>query len=665
MINRLRTWWQVQTGEDETPLDGDAPAWLTSLLFHVAVLVALFLIPLLLTDQNVTLTLSTTPVDIEEPLELPTEFAFSDAPSIEIGAHSVEGTEQALSEAPIISEVSIVPSLLEMTPVEYARLEINDVVEVATGLNFNANHAVKGYAGAGETGATGAIDRITHEILLSLEERKTLVVWLFDQSPSMVKQREEVNARFDRIYEELGVIEAAGNPAFAKHESKPLLTSVVAFGKNVTAMTQNPTDNLSEIKAAVEAIEWDTSGLENVFSAVYMSANQYRNLRVPNPETREPERNVMIVVFSDEIGDDQQGLEETIKLCRRYEMPTYIVGVPAPFGRRTTLVKWVDPDPQYDQTPGWGEVNQGPESFLPERVKLHFSGSKMDDDPIDSGFGPFSLTRLAYETGGIYFAVHPNRSVTRDVGRNEVAVYSAHIKRFFDPEIMRKYRPDYVAPEEYMRRLAANKARASLVKASEMSWLAPLESPTLRFVKRSEADLQNALSDAQKDAAKLEPAVNQLTEMLKLGEGDREKETSLRWQAGYDLAMGRVMAVKARTEAYNAMLAQAKTMAFKNEKNNTWVLKPADVVSVGSTYQKTAERAKFYLERVVTDHPGTPWALLAQQELNEPIGWEWTETYTDLNPRPEGMGNGNAPAPADDARRMLEKPAPKRAVPKL
>ena len=39
------------------------------------------------------------------------------------------------------------------------------------------------------------------------------------------------------------------------------------------------------------------------------------------------------------------------------------------------------------------------------------------------------------------------------------------------------------------------------------------------------------------EAAKLEPIINTLFETLKFGESDRPKESTLRWQAGYDLAM--------------------------------------------------------------------------------------------------------------------------------
>ena len=45
---------------------------------------------------------------------------------------------------------------------------------------------------------------------------------------------------------------------------------------------------------------------------------------------------------------------------------------------------------------------------------------------------------------------------------------------------------------------------------------------------------------------------------------------------------------------------------------------------------KDAADAKKYLNRVVADHKGTPWAMDAEQELSEPFGWEWHETFTDV-----------------------------------
>ena len=314
----------------------------------------------------------------------------------------------------------------------------------------------------------------------------------------------------------------------------------------------------------------------------------------------------------------------------------------------------------------WGVVEQGPESFLPEMVNLKFSGSKEDEAPIDSGFGPYSLTRLCYETGGIYFAVHPNRNVNRDVTRNETALFSSHIKLFFDPETMRKYRPDYVSVGEYQKRVSQNMARKALINAANMQQLGQMDSPTLEFVKSDEAAFATALSNAQQQAAALEPKINGLYETLKLGEGDRDTETVLRWQAGYDLAMGRTLAAKVRTEAYNAMLAAAKRgLKFKDPKNNTWIMVPADEISVGSQYSKLADRAKMYLNRIVTDHAGTPWAALAERELKDPLGWKWDEKHTPTAAERAAMAAANPPPPANPARVMLKKPGPPKKPLKL
>ncbi|MEM8913988.1 MAG: VWA domain-containing protein, partial [Planctomycetota bacterium] len=72
-----------------------------------------------------------------------------------------------------------------------------------------------------------------------------------------------------------------------------------------------------------------------------------------------------------------------------------------------------------------------------------------------------------------------------------------------------------------------------------------------------------------------------------------------------------------------------------------------------------------FLSGVIEAHPGTPWALLAKKELDVPIGWKWTETFTNLEPpRQRRGGNNNNNTPRDDRKRMLNK-APKRPVPKL
>jgi hypothetical protein len=667
--SKLSQWWQKQTGDVETPFDSDSSAFFTSVMIHVVILIGLGLWPLIIASDKDEIILTTTSVDISEVTEAepPEQIHFSEQQMTEVGANSDLGTQMALSQAAVISDVSEIPNPADPSDIEVAEILLNNQVVQATGLQFSEHLTVRGAVGEGTTGASGAVDRITHEILQSLEERRTLVIWLFDQSGSLVRQREQIHDRFDNIYTELGLLEAAKNEAFATHSSKPLLTQIMAFGKSVSTMMEEPSDDLTEIKSAVRAIAQDDSGIELTFEAVFKAVNGHSKYRAVDA-AGEPKRNVMVVVVSDEAGEDQQHVDKTVRLCQKLAVPIYVIGVPAPFGRQETMVKWVDPDPAYDQTPQWGRVNQGPESALPERIKLHFAGEREDKDPIDSGFGPWALTRLCYETSGIYFAVHPNRNVNHTVSKREVANFSSHLEHFFDPSIMRDYRPDYVSYQEYGRRIQASKMRSSLIQAAQLSWSTPMKDPRLKFVKRDEATFVNALSESQKMAAQLEPQINGIYQILQIGNSDRETEKSLRWQAAYDLALGRVLATKVRTETYNAMLAAAKRgLNPSADKNNTWTLVPANEISVGSQYSKAGEKATELLNRVAQEHPGTPWALLAERELANPIGWRWQDSFTDLTPRrPGNAGNGNNnAAAANDAARMIKKPPPKRRPPKL
>jgi hypothetical protein len=146
------------------------------------------------------------------------------------------------------------------------------------------------------------------------------------------------------------------------------------------------------------------------------------------------------------------------------------------------------------------------------------------------------------------------------------------------------------------------------------------------FPKTDEASFKRSLDTAQRDSAKFEPRLTDLYNTLKRGEPDRPKLTRPRWQAGYDLAMGRTLAARVRTEGYNSMLAKVKSGGnFTKPGADTWVLVESDTIGAGSTFEKMLSQSREYLSRVVKDHPGTPWAYLAERELENKVGWEWTE----------------------------------------
>lgn len=665
MLAAWKRWWQVRSGEVDSPVATDVPWWIVSLCLHLVLVVALarILVPPP-SDRQVNLTAAAeSAVALEDPVP---EIRFDETISPEVGESALDQFEFSETATPLL-EMEREEFLESIQPqAEIGELMIEESFEAATADRISTV-PVKGSVGVAAASASGAVDRITEEIILSMEQRDTLVIWLFDRSPSMMPQRDELAVRLERIYAELDTL-ARMKLAESRRKGSPLLTQVYAFGKDLQRLLKEPVSGYEEVRDAFNSITRDNSGIENVFSAVIQAVQDYSPMRKINRLTGDRERNVMIIVVSDEAGDDTARLDECIQKCNQFEIPVFVIGIPAPFGRPETFVKWVDPDPNYDQTPQFAVVSQGPETLMPERLKLELFAEAGDEfESIDSGFGPFGLTRLAYETSGIYFAVHPNRDTRRAVSRGETTVYSAYLRYFFDPDRMKYYKPDYTSLRTYQQKASENAARVALIQAAQLSTVAAMENPVRRFTRFDEADFVQQVSVAQRSAAILEPGIDRLYQILRTGEKDRERELSLRWQAGYDLAFGRVLASKVRIESYNAMLAMIKTgLQFSNERNNTWILRPADTIETGSAAANMAEKARQILERVVRDHPGTPWAMLAQRELDIPIGWKWDETYTPP-PRPPqmadpGNNNGMPPPPQPQANAM---PLPRRDPPRL
>lgn len=651
MFDQARRWWHEYTGEDETPLDGDTPAWVVSLGLHVAVLLVLAVAGLGVMPRSVTqVTVIETPVDEPEViLDAPVEVLVVDQEP-DAGALSDQSLDVAQSLAPVLAVESVVPVLPEEVMDSEIQVEVVDVLP--TGKQLNDSLVVKGDVGVGETGAGGAVDRLTLEIIASLEQRPTVVCWVFDQSLSLAAQRKEIAARLERVFDELGVSAAA--------RSHELFNLVYAYGQQVTPVVAVPTENVSEVVSAINSIPIDGSGVEMTFTAVAEAAKKAKQVRLTASQ-----RNVMIIVFTDEVGDDQQHADLVANYCARQQMRVFVVGVPAPFGKRHVRMKFVEFDPQYANDEQWAEVEQGPESRYPEVVTVRPKNAP--DEPIDSGYGPFSLSKLCAETGGMYFAVHANRAADGRVTDAATAPMSSGLRYFFDPNVMRDYRPDYLSQAEVDRLLAANRAKRALVDAARAAEIAPMDAPTMTFPREDDGRLVNLLSEAQKKAAVLQPKIDALHGLLAAGLPDRDKIEEKRWQAGYDLALGRVLALKVRTDAYNILLAQAKSgMKFKDPKNDTWVLKPSvDVSKVGSQTERLAKQADELLRRVVADHAGTPWAQMAADELKSPLGYSWEETYTGVNaPRAGNGGNGN-PNQGDDMRRNLAPPKPKRDLKKI
>lgn len=460
------------------------------------------------------------------------------------------------------------------------------------------------------------VTKLLEQIDASRQEGPTVVAWVVDRSNSAANMVDGIRLQVQYYYDELAVEwekSAQGESAEVDHHH--LYTAIYTFGATVES-TLPITDDLKTVKDALSTIPIDKTGTENSFAALKVALEDLKTLRA------EQGYEVFLVVITDEAGDDQELADEIRPELSKYAMPLYVVGVNAPFGKRAILPEHVEAGANGQG--GQPLINQGPETRDLEQLLLAYPTAGVDMDTVDSGYGPFTWEMLCRSSGGVFLGIkapgYTSAMLSRP-GSRPVALIGS-----YGGATMSKYAPDYVSRAKYDEMVQANGAVKALLEVARLQDIPTLINYQIDFDGADVTRLNQALSQAQLGAAQVEPRLNAAYNILATGEADRGKLTKLRWQAGYDLAMGRVLAARSRVEGYNAMLAALKRgKSFQNEGSTRWVLTPAAETEAGSAVKKIGEQAVEYLERVKTEHAGTPWAQMAEMELEVPVGWKWME----------------------------------------
>lgn len=579
-----------------------AIAFGASMALHVVLLMGLALIKF--SDRLQALTTITSQLDQEvDPAQYKLDPTMTDVLGSDSPIDSLTSSQEAATQ-------------LSKDPQEQIEKTLTEDLEVATPVTEEIIQPAKSdvlatVATSGATehpgGVEGAVDRLAWEIANSLREKKTLVVWLFDVSPSLSARRAAIADRVENVYSQLNALNVTSD--------KALKSAVAVFGERTSILTKDPIDDPTELVRQVRDIKSEASGNENTFAAVAQVAGHFQKYRT------EMHRDVMIIIVTDEAGSDApQNLERAIVATRRYGMRCYVVGDGAPFGRDTTEAPFTLESGEVVI----GVMHRGPETLYPESMRLAYWGTNdYDLQNMSSGFGPYALTRLCAETNGLYFIADDGRGKT------------------FDPQVMRNYAPDYRPIPMIDADIQKNKAKFALRDVAMRLKVDNVPLPRLDFPAENDTVLRQAITDAQRPAAEFEYKINALKTILEPGEKDRAKIQEARWQAGYDVAMGRVLALQARSFGYNMMLAEMKSSPRKFEKqgSNQWRLVPSKEINSGAVTKKLANKSMEYLKRVVDEHPNTPWQLLAERELGTPLGWEWKESSYDPGAAGRGMGN--------------------------
>jgi hypothetical protein len=479
-------------------------------------------------------------------------------------------------------------------------------------------------AGYGGRSEDAAVKKIVGVINDSLELGPTLVIWIVDRTPSSQKlvtgSLQAARSFYDR--QDIRQLSLGGD--------QRLLTAIVAFDDQIDFLLDPPASDWQQVKDAFDKIQPSASGREKTFTAIKEALARYLTYRI------DQRREVVLAVITDEAGDDADLVDEVVETARRAALQVYVVGSPAPWGQANPN----QPDPKKPDRSKNDDSSpvHGPESFASERVDIEMTPITIGYNPgtpqnfalVDSGFGPFALERLCRASGGQFLIVRPDAGSAYSYRGTSYTYWPSGSEIRFSLENVNKYAPEYVTAAEFQKLLGENAARQALYNAAQLPKLVIDDYPNLRFPKdarTTEAKLKQNLDRAQQYAAKHAPNVDRFYEALAPGESAREKLTSPRLQAEYDLAMGRVMAIKARIDGYNSMIAALKRgKSFSNASSTEWILEPSNNFETESTIRKMGERSRMYLERVKSEHVGTPWALMAEQELKNPCGWSWSES---------------------------------------
>lgn len=590
-----------------------APAWLASLVVHGLLILVLLAAGFAAAREK-------NPLEIVSKSFVDTDLPEMERLNLENLGNTADPTETDVSPGSVAMRLST--AVVDSPQVDTLQdIAVNDIARPSSmilpeAVRVDTMVSIRGTGPEVVGGVEGAVDRLAIEIHNRLKDGPTLVAWLVDASASLSVDREKLASNVRNIYGHIDRLDTEGHA-----REGALMASVFGFGERLEPMSAEPMTDPAAIAEAIKQVSTDKTGIENVFQAVIAVSRKYAGYKRENAPCQ-----VMLVILTDEVGDDDGYLEDAITATRRYRTPVFVLGSPALFGQTIGFMNFRDPetgDVQFGL-----EVRQGPESARPEQIQIPFwYPAQNPGQPMSSGFGPFALSRLAAQSGGIFF-------VSRDIEG----------WRQFRGEHLREYRPELVSLAEYDRMMESYPLRRALVRASAETARTVREAPGLFFPPVEDAGFEPVISDQQARAAQWGYVVDKAMTPINEANPMRDRETSRRWRAHFDLMKGRLLALKVRSLEYNGICAKLRRdkPKFAQAQSNAWRLEPSDEIVTSDKTRALAAEAAEILKKIVAEYPGTPWADLASRELAAPFGFRWVEHF--IPPaRPGPPGNGTPP----------------------
>ncbi|MEQ8785010.1 MAG: vWA domain-containing protein [Pirellulaceae bacterium] len=629
-----------------TPWLRSSASFLASMVFHLLLLVGLAMIVF---PDNKAKTL----LEEEEPLviDMPSDAQDTQQPIAEEFYTEIQTTSSITSAitaaVPTVGDAGVASGRMISQPALDAKLLVADLQGASTAIDLPAVEIpdMPTIASGVPDGAAGdprvivrnyeqALDRITEEVLWMLAKRKVLLVWCFDQSESMKDDQAEIRGRIDSVYDELGLREETTDDA--------LTSAVVSYGEGFWRnMRRGPSSDVEEIRQAIDSVQVDPSGKEFMCQAVLRAIELYSGY------AKEQDRQMALILVTDESGertDNLQYLEQAVAAAHKNNCRIYVLGREAVFGYPYAHMRWVHPQTRHEH---WLPIDRGPETAFVEQLQTDGFHQRTDAHP--SGFGPYEQTRLARETGGIFFMLP---SLETDLVRGERGEYEL--------TAMRQYRPDLRSRADLFAEVKANPLRVRMLtiiddlnpQRPEVAELMGVRFKFSSSAKKFFEEVREEQTQAMRYLTYLDAAAKELDSMAPL----RQQETSPRWQANYDLVFAQVLAYTARRYEYNSRLdrfvreLQANPGMIPLTKPGSMQLSgfnvtPSSETIGGEVTDKLIARSEAMFRELVEQHPGTPWAARAEKELQRGFGFAMSPQYRYAGPRPTTPRGPRPPRP--------------------
>ena len=599
----------------------DAPAWVVSALIHVGILGGLALVATTsgevvrqLANLDSSLVSPNGPAEetpiYADPTEAPRDnavgdtnadagsptMAYSSSSSGTAGALVLKSTGRAMGARTALPTVGTVtaPSNLSMVAASPTR-------DLGSG----------GLIGGDVTNSVGevgdALDQVAREILRHLTQHRLTVVWMFDESESMRDDQKAIKSKFDRVVNELKINtpddaspepgrSGTGSGTGKKGSGPPLTHAIVGFGDDVHFEQDKPTADINVIGKAIDRLRIDSTGKENTMSAVVKVINHYDNL-ISN------DRRLLIVMATDESGDDGDFVEEARQAAIKHKVPIYVIGRQSLFGTDHLTIRYVDPVTKDEY---WIGIKRGPETADVE--SLQYDGLHRRWDELPSGFAPYELARLAKDTGGIFFLL-PTEENQRIHQREKAYSIST----------LKEYVPDYESRQAYVDRRNKSELRQTIREVIAIT----KDFPYRHHFPVIPEELLPAIEQELPLVNDRLQALIAIEKRLRGIEKLRDREPEKRWQAAYDLMLAQVVTYQIKAYEYRANLLEMAAKPPKPAKLPT----PELSVAWSLDHNKQAKAPKEKTEKVYAEalrlcklvierHPLTPWADLAQDEIN-------------------------------------------------